>query len=148
MSKTKQRVSRRDVRGTAVTLSIAGTIGLSLASSALAAPVATDRKDEAGAAALQPLTAPGACHLNALMERLARAPRRREFKTVPMILAHRDQWDHDALTTATIRGLWNHSEPDASNDESRVMFRGRHKTLSRSRLAPEAQLCRQPFAYQ
>src|SRR5260370_31020777 len=32
------------------------------------------------------------------MKRLARAPRRRDFKTVPMILNHPEQWDHEALT--------------------------------------------------
>src|SRR6202035_4788662 len=77
--------------------SMAGTIGPSLPSSALAAPVAADRNG-AQTGAPQPLTAPGAGHLNALMERLARAPRRRDFKTVPMILADREKWDHEALT--------------------------------------------------
>jgi hypothetical protein len=115
MSNAKQGPSRREVLATAVTLSIAGTIGPSLGSSALAAPVATDRKDEAGAAALQPLTVPGARHLNALMERLARAPRRRDFKTVPMILAHRDQWDHDALSEVlsyqpTLKQVWDNTD--------------------------------------
>jgi hypothetical protein len=98
MSNAKQGVSRREVLATASTLSIAGAMGPSLASSALAAPVAADRKNETQAAAPQPLTAPGARHLNALMERLAKAPRRRDFKTVPMILANRAQWDHEALT--------------------------------------------------
>jgi len=85
MSNAKQVVSRREVLATAGTLSIAGTIGPLLASSALAAPVAIDRKNEAQAAAPQPLTAPGARHLNVLMELLAKALRRRDFKTVPMI---------------------------------------------------------------
>jgi hypothetical protein len=98
MSNALQGVSRRRVLATAGTLSIAGTIGASLVSSALAAPVATDRNDEAQAGARQPLTVPGARHLNALMKRLAKAPRRRDFKTVPMILTNRDQWDHVALT--------------------------------------------------
>lgn len=97
MSNAKQRVSRREVLATAGALSMAGTIGPSLASSALAAPVADDRNG-AQTGAPQPLTAPGAGHLNALMEHLARAPRRRDFKTVPMILADREQWDHEALT--------------------------------------------------
>jgi hypothetical protein len=44
------------------------------------------------------LTPPGATHLAALKERLAQAPRRRDFKTVPMILNHQEQWDHEALT--------------------------------------------------
>jgi hypothetical protein len=98
MPNAKQGVSRREVLATASTLSIAATIGPSVGSSALAAPVAADQKNDAQAAAPQPLTAPGARHLNALMERLAEAPRRRDFKTVPMILTNRDQWDHEALT--------------------------------------------------
>jgi intracellular sulfur oxidation DsrE/DsrF family protein len=44
------------------------------------------------------LTPPGATHLDALKRRLAQAPRRRDFKTVPMILNHPEQWDHEALT--------------------------------------------------
>jgi hypothetical protein len=98
MSNAKQGVNRREVLATATTLSIAGAMGPSLAASALAAPVAADRKNDTQAVASQPLTAPGARHLNALMDRLAKAPRRRDFKTVPMILANRDQWDHEALT--------------------------------------------------
>jgi intracellular sulfur oxidation DsrE/DsrF family protein len=51
------------------------------------------------AAAAEPaLTPPGAAHLEALKKRLAQAPRRRDFKTVPMILDHREQWDDEALT--------------------------------------------------
>ena len=44
------------------------------------------------------MTPPGATHLDALKKRLAQAPRRRDFKTVPMILNNREQWDHEALT--------------------------------------------------
>ena len=44
------------------------------------------------------LTPPGAGELASLMERLAKAPRRRSFKTVPMILTEPEQWDHEALT--------------------------------------------------
>lgn len=39
----------------------------------------------------------GAATLSELGARLAKAPRRRDFKTVPMILNSRDQWDHEAL---------------------------------------------------
>jgi len=54
------------------------------------------------ALAAQPsaLTQPGAGELNALMKRLAEAPRRRTFKTVPMILTEPEQWDHEALSEA------------------------------------------------
>jgi intracellular sulfur oxidation DsrE/DsrF family protein len=52
-----------------------------------------------GAAAVEAaLTPPGATHLDALKTRLAQAPRRRDFKTVPMILNNPEQWDHEALT--------------------------------------------------
>ena len=40
----------------------------------------------------------GAGKLKALAERLSKAPRRRDFKSVPMILTDPDQWDHDALS--------------------------------------------------
>jgi hypothetical protein len=39
----------------------------------------------------------GAVALPELMERLRKAPRRRDFKTVPMILDHADLWDDTAL---------------------------------------------------
>lgn len=45
-----------------------------------------------------PLLPPGAKSLGELKARLDQAPRRRDFKTVPMILDHREQWDHEALT--------------------------------------------------
>jgi hypothetical protein len=40
----------------------------------------------------------GAQSLEELTARLKRAPRRRDFKTVPMILNHPDQWDQAALS--------------------------------------------------
>jgi hypothetical protein len=40
---------------------------------------------------------PGAQELSELMERLGRAPRRRDFRTVPMILDRPDFWDDEAL---------------------------------------------------
>jgi intracellular sulfur oxidation DsrE/DsrF family protein len=39
----------------------------------------------------------GATSLKDLVDRLARAPRRRDFKTVPPILNHPDLWDDEAL---------------------------------------------------
>jgi intracellular sulfur oxidation DsrE/DsrF family protein len=44
------------------------------------------------------LTPGGASALSELVARLAKAPRRRTFKTVPMILNNPDQWDHEALS--------------------------------------------------
>src|SRR5258705_8557281 len=52
----------------------------------------------AAAAVESALTPPGATHLEALKKRLTQAPRRRDFKTVPMILNNPEQWDHEALT--------------------------------------------------
>jgi intracellular sulfur oxidation DsrE/DsrF family protein len=52
---------------------------------------------EAAPAMGAPVIEPGAGALRALMERLAKAPRRRDFKTVPMILDNPDQWDHEAI---------------------------------------------------
>ena len=39
----------------------------------------------------------GAASLRALHAKLGAAPRRRDFKTVPMILENEDYWDHEAL---------------------------------------------------
>ena len=44
-----------------------------------------------------PVLADGAGTLKALMERLVKAPRRRDFKTVPMILTKEDEWDAEAI---------------------------------------------------
>jgi hypothetical protein len=52
----------------------------------------------AAAAVVSALMPAGATHLDALKKRLAQAPRRRDFKTVPMILDNPEQWDHEALT--------------------------------------------------
>src|SRR5258708_27123119 len=78
---------RRDVLRTFALTMATGAIGLA---SAGAKPAA--------AAVESALTPPGATHLDALKKRLAQAPRRRDFKTVPMILNDPEQWDHQALT--------------------------------------------------
>jgi hypothetical protein len=49
------------------------------------------------AAATERIIPPGAGELSELTDRLRRAPRRRDFKTVPMILQHPDFWDDEAL---------------------------------------------------
>ena len=69
---------------------------LTAATSAIA--VATAAARPASAAVESALTPPGATHLEAIKARLARAPRRRDFKTVPLILDHPEQWDHEVLT--------------------------------------------------
>jgi hypothetical protein len=72
------------------------TFALSLATRAIG--LASAAAKPAAAAVETALTPPGATHLDALKKRLAQAPRRRDFKTVPMILNHGEQWDHEALT--------------------------------------------------
>ena len=52
----------------------------------------------AASAAEPSLLPPGARTLEDLTVRLSRAPRRRDFKTVPMILNDPDHWDHAALS--------------------------------------------------
>jgi hypothetical protein len=71
------------------------TIGLGMV--AAAAGVAAPHDDVASAAEPS-LLPPGAKLLEDLTARLGRAPRRRDFKTVPMILNDPDQWDHAALS--------------------------------------------------
>jgi intracellular sulfur oxidation DsrE/DsrF family protein len=72
------------------------TFGLSMATGAIG--LASAGAKPAAAAVEAALTPPGATHLDALRKRLAQAPRRRDFKAVPMILNHQEQWDHEALT--------------------------------------------------
>lgn len=62
------------------------TLGLALA----AAGTAAAAPDDAG-------TPASADTLDALTKRLATLPRRRDFKSTPMILDHPDQWDAEAL---------------------------------------------------
>jgi intracellular sulfur oxidation DsrE/DsrF family protein len=78
---------RRGVLRTLALTAATGVIGL-----------ASARAEPATAAVETPLMPPGATHLDALKKRLAQAPRRRDFKTVPMILNNPEQWDHEALT--------------------------------------------------
>jgi intracellular sulfur oxidation DsrE/DsrF family protein len=68
----------------------AAAIGAAFATPAGTAGAKTDEKTA--------LTPPGATALRELMERLTHAPRRRDYKTVPMILTTSDQWDHEALS--------------------------------------------------
>lgn len=68
----------------------------------------------ARAAAEEPIIPLGARDLADLMVRLRRAPRRRDFKTVPMILSHPDLWDDEALQDvigyrATRKQVWDNT---------------------------------------
>jgi hypothetical protein len=89
------------------------TLALTAAASAIG--VASARAESATAAVESALTPPGATHLDALKKRLAQAPRRRDFKTVPMILNHQEQWDHEALKEVLSyrpapRQVWDNTE--------------------------------------
>src|ERR1700730_2631752 len=72
------------------------TLGLGIAASAIG--LVMERTTSARAALSSALTPQDAGQLNALMQRLARAPRRRDFKSAPMILTNPEQWDHEALS--------------------------------------------------
>jgi hypothetical protein len=84
---------------------------LSLTTSAIASAAARP----AATAVESALTPPGAARLDALKKRLALAPRRRDFKTVPMILDRQEQWDHEALNEVLSyrpapRQVWDNTE--------------------------------------
>src|SRR4030088_588472 len=89
------------------------TFGLSMATGAIG--LASASAKPAPAAVESALTPPGATHLDALKKRLAQAPRRRDFKTVPMILNNQEQWDHQALTEVLSyrpapKQIWDNTE--------------------------------------
>jgi hypothetical protein len=91
---------RRGILKTLALTAATGAIGLASARATTAEPAETP---------------PGATQLEALKKRLARAPRRRDFKTVPMILSHKEQWDHEALTEVLSylpapRQAWDNSD--------------------------------------
>ena len=67
--------------------------GVTLAGAAAFAGLPAEAAAPPGAS----LVPQGAVSLAELSARLARAPRRRDFKTVPMILNDRSQWDAEAL---------------------------------------------------
>ena len=71
----------------------AALLGLGLA----AGTVALGSTPAFAAKASDALLHPGAATLKALHTKLASAPRRRDFKTVPMILESQDYWDHEAI---------------------------------------------------
>jgi hypothetical protein len=72
------------------------SLGLGIASSAIG--LAIERTATAQAALSSALTPQDAGQLNALMQQLANAPRRRAHKSAPMILTNPEQWDHEALS--------------------------------------------------
>jgi hypothetical protein len=63
----------------------------------------------------QQIVPPGAQALTELVERLGRVPRRRDFKTVPMILKHPNFWDEEALAEiiayrGTRKQVWDNTK--------------------------------------
>lgn len=83
MNQTTDRRAAMQALGGVIT---AGAVGLLLP----AAEAATEAREQ--------LVPHGATALAELTKRLAHAPRRRSFNTVPMILNSPDQWDHEALS--------------------------------------------------
>ena len=88
------------------------TIGLGLAAGTAALAALPDGAASAAEASLLP---PAAKSLSELTARLSQAPRRRDFKTVPMILNDPSLWDHVALSEViAYRGVskqvWDNTE--------------------------------------
>ncbi len=89
------------------------TMGLALAGAGIAG-----RARAAAGSPIAPapdLLEPGSNTLRGLSAKLAVAPRRRDFKSVPMILTTPDQWDAEALdlvlaSKAEPRQVWNNFE--------------------------------------
>ncbi len=87
-------------------------MGFGLAALGGAALVA---RAEAAPSTGAPVLPEGAGSLRMLMERLEKAPRRRDYKTVPMILDEKDQWDHEALAEVMAykpvpKQVWDNTE--------------------------------------
>ena len=81
---------------------------------ALAVGAAAVAAGPSSAAMTERFIPPDTRKLSELMDRLRRAPRRRDFKTVPMILQHPDFWDNEALTEiiayrGTRKQVWNNT---------------------------------------
>jgi intracellular sulfur oxidation DsrE/DsrF family protein len=89
------------------------TFALTIATGAIGIAVAAAKPSAADAGSR--LLPSGATHLEALRTRLALASRRRDFKTVPMILNRPEQWDHEALTEVlsyrpAARQVWDNTD--------------------------------------
>jgi hypothetical protein len=89
----KERTAMKIVAGRR---SVLKTFALGAATGAIG--FASARAEPVPAVDKSALMPSGAIQLEALKMRLAQTPRRRDFKTVPMILDHQEQWDHEALT--------------------------------------------------
>jgi intracellular sulfur oxidation DsrE/DsrF family protein len=85
----------------------------SLAAATTGAALLSMRSATAAETAPSPMV--DAWTLQALMTRLSQAPRRRDFKTVPMVLDHPDLWDSEALDAViayhgTHKQVWDNTE--------------------------------------
>jgi hypothetical protein len=94
--------ARRTVMKTLVTALAIGTTDLLVTSARAEAPLRLNLPR-------------GATSLAGLTDRLANAPRRRDFKTVPMILDNPDQWDAQALSEVlaykpTAKQAWDNTD--------------------------------------
>lgn len=88
-------------------------VGLGLVAGATGALSA--RRAAAASVAGGSLVLPAATTLREFTTRLAQAPRRRAFRTVPMILDRPEQWDHEALAETlvyqgTAKQVWSNTE--------------------------------------
>ncbi len=97
--------NRRELIGLTLSLATAATLGGALAAEAQPPP----RAD---------LIPQGAGALKSLAADLARAPRRRDFKTTPMILTEPSQWDASALSLLLAypgqpKQVWDNTEIDS-----------------------------------
>ena len=102
---TKHGQNRRELIGLTLGLAAAATLGGATTGSAQAVPAAD-------------LIPPGGAALKRLAEELARAPRRRDYKSVPMVLTEPSQWDSEALTLLTAyagepKQVWDNTEIDS-----------------------------------
>ena len=88
-------LGRGITRRSAVAIPVAG-IGVAMIGAALAS-TRSAQAAEATMAEGTLLIPPNATKLKALTAALAKAPRRRDFKTLPMILTSPDDWDSEAL---------------------------------------------------
>jgi len=117
------------------------TFALTMATGAIG--LASAGAKPATAAVESALTPPGATHLDALKKRLAQAPRRRDFKTAPMILNNPEQWDHEALTevlssraaaecrSSITRGHWRAARAIPLSEDPRSSASRRNRRLPR-----------------
>lgn len=95
-------MTRRDMLGIVAKTGLAGV--------ALGSSVA-----KAADAPLPSLEPSGAKTLKELTKALAKAPRRRDFKEVPMILTKEEEWDHEALTIlmrykGKVKQVWDNTD--------------------------------------